>query len=66
VCPWHASRFALEDGRIINGPAVHPQPCLETRIRNGKIEVRKSACDGEEFSTEMAIAPGIAFADQPE
>ena len=27
-CPNHASRFALEDGRVINGPAVHPQPCL--------------------------------------
>jgi len=43
VCPWHASRFALEDGRVINGPAVHPQPCMETRIRNGKIEVRKAS-----------------------
>lgn len=40
-CPYHASRFALEDGRVINGPAVHPQPCLETRIREGRIEVRK-------------------------
>jgi len=40
-CPYHASRFALEDGRVINGPAVHPQPCLETRIQDGKIEVRK-------------------------
>src|SRR5438874_5026027 len=36
-CPYHASRFALEDGRVINGPAVHPQPCLEVRSRNGKI-----------------------------
>jgi nitrite reductase/ring-hydroxylating ferredoxin subunit/uncharacterized membrane protein len=41
VCPYHASRFALEDGRVINGPAVHPQPCLEARIRDGQIEVRK-------------------------
>jgi len=40
VCPYHASRFALEDGRVIDGPAVHPQPCLETRIRDGQIEVR--------------------------
>ena len=22
VCPWHASRFALEDGRVLDGPAV--------------------------------------------
>jgi nitrite reductase/ring-hydroxylating ferredoxin subunit/uncharacterized membrane protein len=40
-CPYHASRFALEDGRVINGPAVHPQPCLEIRIREGQIEIRK-------------------------
>jgi nitrite reductase/ring-hydroxylating ferredoxin subunit len=40
VCPWHASRFALKDGTVINGPAVHPQPCLEARIREGQIEVR--------------------------
>jgi len=41
VCPYHASRFALEDGRVLNGPAVHPQPCLEARARNGQIEVRR-------------------------
>jgi nitrite reductase/ring-hydroxylating ferredoxin subunit/uncharacterized membrane protein len=41
ICPYHASRFALEDGHVINGPAVHPQPCLEVRARNGQIEVRK-------------------------
>lgn len=41
-CPWHRSRFALEDGRVLDGPAVHPQPCLETRVRDGRIDVRKS------------------------
>jgi nitrite reductase/ring-hydroxylating ferredoxin subunit/uncharacterized membrane protein len=41
-CPWHGSRFALEDGRVLDGPAVHPQPCLEARARNGQIEVRKA------------------------
>jgi len=41
VCPWHASRFSLEDGRVLDGPAVHPQPCLEVRIHSGQIEVRK-------------------------
>ena len=40
VCPYHNSRFALEDGRVLDGPAVHPQPCLETRVRGGQIEVR--------------------------
>ena len=41
VCPYHASRFALDDGRVLDGPAVHPQPCLEVRVRNGQIEVRR-------------------------
>ena len=46
VCPYHASRFALEDGRVLNGPAVHPQPCLEVRARNGQIEVRRPKTTG--------------------
>jgi nitrite reductase/ring-hydroxylating ferredoxin subunit/uncharacterized membrane protein len=41
VCPYHFSRFALDDGRVIDGPAVHPQPCLEVRIWDGQIEVRR-------------------------
>ena len=42
VCPYHYSRFALEDGHVINGPAVHPQPCLQVRVRDGQIEVRRN------------------------
>ncbi len=45
VCPWHASRFALEDGRVLDGPAVHPQPCLQARVLNGQIEIRKPLCE---------------------
>lgn len=40
VCPWHGSTFALEDGRVINGPSTHDQPCLEVRERSGTIEVK--------------------------
>jgi nitrite reductase/ring-hydroxylating ferredoxin subunit/uncharacterized membrane protein len=43
VCPYHSSRFDLEDGRVLDGPAVHPQPCLEVRAREGHIEVRKAS-----------------------
>ena len=43
-CPWHGSRFSIRDGNVVDGPAVHPQPCLEARIQNGQIEVRKSEC----------------------
>lgn len=42
TCPWHGSRFALKDGRVLDGPAVHPQPCFEFRILNGKIQIRSS------------------------
>ncbi len=42
-CPWHGSLFALEDGRVLEGPAVHPQPCLDVRVRNGQIEVKAAA-----------------------
>jgi nitrite reductase/ring-hydroxylating ferredoxin subunit len=39
-CPWHGSCFSIKDGSVIHGPATHPQPCLETRVRDGKIEVK--------------------------
>ncbi len=41
-CPWHASRFSLEDGSVVDGPAVHPAPCFEARVRDGQVEVRKA------------------------
>jgi nitrite reductase/ring-hydroxylating ferredoxin subunit/uncharacterized membrane protein len=40
VCPWHGSEFALDDGRLLNGPATHNQPCLAVRERAGRIEVK--------------------------
>jgi nitrite reductase/ring-hydroxylating ferredoxin subunit/uncharacterized membrane protein len=43
VCPWHGSQFALDDGRVLNGPATHNQPCLVVRERGGQIEVKALA-----------------------
>lgn len=40
VCPWHKSRFRLEDGRAVGGPTAYHQPHYETRVRNGLVEVR--------------------------
>jgi nitrite reductase/ring-hydroxylating ferredoxin subunit len=40
VCPWHGSMFRLTDGHIVRGPASVPQPAYQTRVRDGKIEVR--------------------------
>jgi nitrite reductase/ring-hydroxylating ferredoxin subunit/uncharacterized membrane protein len=39
-CPWHASRFDLHDGHVVQGPAAYPQPRFETRIRDGTVEAR--------------------------
>ena len=42
VCPWHGSEFDLEDGRVLNGPSTHDQPCLAVREHNGQIEVKEA------------------------
>ena len=46
TCPWHGSRFRLDDGSVERGPAVHPQPGYETRVVAGRIEVRRSEPKG--------------------
>ena len=43
VCPWHGSEFALDNGRVLNGPATEPQPCFAAREREGQIELRASS-----------------------
>ncbi len=40
TCPWHYSKFAIEDGSVLVGPATYAQPCFEVRVRDGQIEVR--------------------------
>ena len=39
-CPWHLSRFRLDDGSVARGPATAPQPSYEARVRDGTIELR--------------------------
>lgn len=39
-CPWHGSRFHLADGSIARGPAVTPQCAYETRVTDGRVQVR--------------------------
>jgi nitrite reductase/ring-hydroxylating ferredoxin subunit len=57
-CPWHGSRFSIRDGKVVDGPAVRPQPCLEARIQNGQIEVRKSECRiPRRLPTQAGIMP---------
>ncbi len=40
VCPCHGSRFSLDDGRLLNGPATFPAPRFDVRVKDGQIEVR--------------------------
>ena len=40
VCPWHGSRFDLCSGEVKDGPAIFPQSRYETRLKEGKIEVK--------------------------
>jgi nitrite reductase/ring-hydroxylating ferredoxin subunit len=41
VCGCHGSRFALDDGSVLQGPATAPQPAFEVRLREGRVEVRR-------------------------
>ncbi|WP_282692547.1 Rieske (2Fe-2S) protein [Streptomyces sp. CC208A] len=43
VCPWHGSTFRLDDGWNVTGPATAPQPAFDTRIVDGRVEVRLRA-----------------------
>jgi len=40
VCPWHGSTIRFADGSIVRGPASAPEPCYQTRIQDGRIEIR--------------------------
>src|SRR5215210_4154322 len=41
TCPWHGSQFDLCFGEVLRGPTREPQQRFETRVREGKIEVRR-------------------------
>ena len=45
-CPWHGSRFATDTGTVLSGPASVPQPAYETRVRGGKLEIRRAENGG--------------------
>ena len=42
TCPWHAARFDLRTGKVLEGPAVFPLSRFETRVVAGKIEARRA------------------------
>lgn len=40
VCPWHGSTFRLADGAVVRGPATAPQPVLDSRVEDGRLQAR--------------------------
>ncbi len=41
VCPWHGSRFDVQTGAVMTGPATSPLPCFQAQVRGGQIEIRR-------------------------
>jgi nitrite reductase/ring-hydroxylating ferredoxin subunit/uncharacterized membrane protein len=54
VCPWHGSRFDLRSAEPAGGPATCPQPRYRTRIRDGRVEIRREQEVGDEVVTAAA------------
>ena len=40
TCPWHGSRFRLDDGAVVHGPSTHPQPTLDVRVSGERLQVK--------------------------
>lgn len=40
-CPWHGSRFRIDGGDVVRGPATRPQPTFEVRATGGRLQVRQ-------------------------
>lgn len=39
-CPWHGSRFQLDNGEVVQGPAATDQQVLPVRVVDGVLETR--------------------------
>ena len=40
TCPWHGSKFCVDTGRVVGGPAWHGEPRFVVRDTDGRIELR--------------------------
>ena len=40
TCPVHGSRFALDTGKVMRGPATAPVQAYDARVNEGIIEIR--------------------------
>ncbi|MGH3543987.1 MAG: Rieske 2Fe-2S domain-containing protein [Mycobacterium sp.] len=55
VCPWHGSRFDVDSGEVLRGPAAAPLPCYQTRLVDGMVELR----GGEQ--NPVRVGKGVAL-----
>jgi nitrite reductase/ring-hydroxylating ferredoxin subunit/uncharacterized membrane protein len=55
TCPWHGSRFNLDRGEVLAGPATVGQPVYETRVQAGQVQVRRRE---ERGLRTNAVGPG--------
>jgi nitrite reductase/ring-hydroxylating ferredoxin subunit/uncharacterized membrane protein len=63
-CPWHGSRFELDSGRPVVGPASSPLRTFEVREEGGRVSVRPSY-EGQDWPPPPkppAQAPNMAQA----
>ena len=40
TCPWHASRFRIDTGQALRGPATFPQPTFTVREADGQVSLK--------------------------
>ena len=40
TCPVHGSRFALDSGKVLRGPALKPVAAYDVRVNEGMVEIR--------------------------
>ncbi|HVF13548.1 MAG TPA: Rieske 2Fe-2S domain-containing protein [Acidimicrobiales bacterium] len=55
TCPWHASRFRLDDGSVAQGPATGPQPAYDVRLEGDRLALRRRPT-----VTPTTVAPATA------
>lgn len=65
VCPWHGSRYCLKTGRPLDGPATAGQPCFETRVRGGMIEVRRPESEADRVPRPLHARPATGRRGDP-
>jgi nitrite reductase/ring-hydroxylating ferredoxin subunit/uncharacterized membrane protein len=46
TCPWHGSRFRLDDGTLLRGPATAPLPAYDVDLDGDRVRLRRRSITG--------------------